>query len=76
MSVVREFASAQLDRQKASLTTKKNTRQATLVANPHRAALEAALANADTKQDLTTETLKQWHRLLCGGGLVLKAGQL
>lgn len=81
MSAVREFASAQLDRQKASLFTNSEHEaadRATLVTNQYRTALEAALAHADTKQDLTIDTLKQWHRLLCGGGLLpeAEAGQL
>jgi fido (protein-threonine AMPylation protein) len=79
MSVVRQFASAQLDRQKASLTTNAGHEaadRAALVTNLHRAALEAALAHADTKQDLTIDTLKQWHSLLCRGGLVPEAGRL
>ncbi len=79
MSVVRQFASAQLDRQKASLTTNAGHEaadRAALVTNLHRTALEAALAHADTKQDLTIDTLKQWHSLLCRGGLVPEAGRL
>jgi fido (protein-threonine AMPylation protein) len=76
MSAVREFASAQLDRQKASLFTNSEHEaadRATLVTNQYRTALEAALTHADTKQDLTIDTLKQWHRLLCGGGLLPEA---
>jgi fido (protein-threonine AMPylation protein) len=79
MSAVSEFASAQLDRQKASLATNEGHEaadRATLVTNQHRTALEASLAHADTKQDLTIDTLKHWHSLLCGGGIVPEAGQL
>jgi fido (protein-threonine AMPylation protein) len=79
MSAVREFASAQLDRQKASLTTNAGYEaadRATLVADQYRTALEAALAHADAKQDLTVDALKQWHGLLCSGGLVPEAGRL
>jgi fido (protein-threonine AMPylation protein) len=79
MSAVREFASAQLDRQKASLTTNvghEAADRATLVTEQHRTALEAALAHADTTQDLTVDALQHWHGLLCGGGLVPDAGRL
>ena len=77
MSAIREFAAAQLDRQKASLTTnseKYSADKASMVTSQHKTALEAALAHAETKQELTPATLQQWHALLCGGGLVPEAG--
>jgi len=77
MAAIREFASAQLDRQKASLTTnseKVPASQIPTVTSQHKTALEAALAHAETMQELTPATLQQWHALLCGGGLVTEAG--
>lgn len=77
MSTLREFAMAQLDRQKASLSTnseKVPQNQVNLVTSQHKTALEAALAHAETFQEFTPAVLQQWHALLCGG-LEAQAGK-
>lgn len=77
MSAIREFEIEQLDRQKASLVTNSEKVPQHLVGtvtSQHKTALEAAMAHAETRQELTPTTLRQWHSILCDGGLVTHAG--
>jgi fido (protein-threonine AMPylation protein) len=78
-SALREFVSAQLDRQKASLTSNTGRQDAatsTKIAEQHALCLKRALEDDLTAPGLTPELLCRWHGILCGEGLHVHAGKL
>ena len=83
LSALREFEGAQMDRQKASLTSnagKENAQGAAKVVKQYRKALEYALSEESISRAdqsyLTVELLCKWHKILCGEGLNADAGKI
>lgn len=79
MKALQEFASAQLDRQKASLQTNAGPEDATKskqMQEQYMTALNVAWEHAETTDELTVTVLKKWHGILVGNGLHEEAGVL
>lgn len=79
MSALNEFATSQLDRQKASLQSnagREDAARSNQVEEQYTSTLNMALEHAETNEDLTVDLLKEWHSTLVGNGLCGEAGSL